>query len=322
MVRIAWRDLGAIGVLEDTLADVTALAETCIESALGYHYRWLADRYGLPRDEHGEAVRMVVLGLGKLGGEELNFSSDVDLVFAYDGAGKTDGPRVLDNQEFFIRLGRKVVGSLDRIDAGGFVFRTDLRLRPNGESGPLVLSFGAMEFYYQTHGRDWERYALIKARVVAGDRDSGASLLEMLRPFVYRKYLDFSAFDAIREMKALIVRQLQSSGNRNDIKLGRGGIREIEFLVQNHQLIRGGRETSLQTQSLYRAMDALVGLGILDDPARDTLLGAYRFLRNVEHRLQMAADRQTQRLPDAPLEQERVAWSMGFGDWDILLGGP
>jgi glutamate-ammonia-ligase adenylyltransferase len=312
MVRIAWRDLAGISRLEDTMADVSALADGCIEVALDHHHHWLAGRFGLPRDEAGNPVRMVVLGLGKLGGGELNFSSDVDLIYAYDGAGSTDGDRVLDNQEFFIRLGRKLAGSLDRMDAGGFVFRTDLRLRPNGDSGPLVLSFAAMEYYYQTHGRDWERYALIKARVVAGDRDGGAELLEMLRPFVYRKYLDFSAFDAIREMKLLIERQLRSSGNRNDIKLGRGGIREIEFLVQNHQLIRGGRETSLQTQSLYRAMDALVALGVMEASGRDALRQAYRFLRNLEHRLQMVADRQTQKLPETSEERVRIAWSMGF----------
>ncbi len=315
MVRIAWRDLTGTGSLESTMAEVSALADACVDAALTRHAEWLAARYGNPRDADGNPAQMVVLGLGKLGGNELNFSSDIDLVYAYDGSGCTDGERSVDNQEFFIRLGRKIVGSLDRIDAGGFVFRTDLRLRPNGDSGPLVLSFAAMEHYYQTHGRDWERYALIKARVVAGDSGSGAVLLDMLRPFVYRKYLDFSAFDAIREMKALIERQLQSAGNRNDVKLGRGGIREIEFLVQNHQLIRGGRETALQTQSLYQALDALVALGEVEPAERDTLRAAYRFLRDVEHRLQMVADRQTQKLPDQPLEQARLAWTMGYPDW-------
>ncbi|MEJ2178028.1 MAG: bifunctional [glutamate--ammonia ligase]-adenylyl-L-tyrosine phosphorylase/[glutamate--ammonia-ligase] adenylyltransferase, partial [Gammaproteobacteria bacterium] len=241
------------------------------------------------------------------------------LMYAYDGAGSSDGEREIDNQDFFIKLGRKIIGSLDRIDADGFVFRTDLRLRPNGDSGPLVLSFAAMEHYYQTHGRNWERYALIKARVVAGDRQSGAQLLRMLKPFVYRKYLDFSAFDSIREMKTLIERQLESSGAKGDVKLGRGGIREIEFLVQNHQLIRGGREKNLQTTSLYVAMQQMVELGVLDKHAHDLLLDAYRFLRNVEHRLQMVADRQTQKLPQEVAERARLAMAMGFEEWQQFV---
>ena len=319
MVRIAWRDLSGAGTLEDTMGDVSDLADACIDAVLTRHHGWLERRFGSPRDEDGGAVRLVVLGLGKLGGRELNFSSDIDLIYAFESNGETDGGRSVTNQEFFIRLGRKIMGSLGRVDAGGFVFRTDLRLRPNGDSGPLVLSFPAMEHYYQTHGRDWERYALIKARVVAGDRERGRILLEMLRPFVYRKYLDFSAFDAIREMRVLIDRQLQGGGNTENIKLGRGGIREIEFLVQKYQLIRGGREFRLQTQSLYRAMEALVELEVLDDSARDRLKQAYRFLRNLEHRLQMVADRQTQKLPDQPLEQARIAHGMGYAGWPELL---
>lgn len=320
MVRVAWRDLAGFGALEDTMADVSDLADACIDAALIHHHEWLGQRFGTPRDEAGDGVNMVVLGLGKLGGRELNFSSDIDLIYAYDGGGETDGPKQISNQEFFIKLGRKIVGSLDRIDAGGFVFRTDLRLRPNGDSGPLVLPFAAMEHYYQTHGRDWERYALIKARVVAGDRRSGALLLEMLRPFVYRKYLDFSAFDAIREMKTLIERQLHSSGNANDIKLGRGGIREIEFMVQNHQLIRGGREHGLQTPSLHAAMTVLVELGVMAAADADSLRDSYRFLRNLEHRLQMVSDRQTQKLPDTPAEQARLAVASGHDDWNDLAG--
>lgn len=319
MVRLAWQDLTGIAKLEQTMEAVSALAEASIESALNCHYEWLSTRFGTPRNEKGDQVRMVVLGLGKLGGRELNYSSDIDLMYAYDGAGYTDGERSLSNQEFFIKLGSKITGALDRIDKDGFVFRTDLRLRPNGDSGPLALSFAAMEHYYQTHGRNWERYALIKARVVAGDRDSGEQLLSMLKPFVYRKYLDFSAFDSIREMKTLIERQLESGGNQGDVKLGRGGIREIEFLVQNHQLIRGGRERRLQTSSLYRAMHQMVKLGVLDQTAHDKLLKAYRFLRNVEHRLQMVADRQTQRLPQDSTEQVRLAMAMGYSSWGQFI---
>lgn len=318
MVRIAWRDLARFSMVEETMAAVSDLAEVCIDATVSRHYQWLAERHGVPRDGDGVAVQMVVLGLGKLGGGELNYSSDVDLMFAYDGAGQTDGDRVLDNQEFFIKLGRRIVASLNRTDAGGFVFRTDMRLRPNGDSGPLVLPFAAMENYYQTHGRDWERYALLKARVVGGDRGAGRNLIDMLRPFVYRKYLDFSAFDAIREMKAMIERELAADRNRRDIKLGRGGIREIEFLVQNHQLIRGGRETKLQTPVLYEALASLTELGVILNADQQGLIDAYRFLRNVEHRLQMVADRQTQTLPESENEQARLAFSMGCRDWQAF----
>ena len=319
MVQIAWLDLAGISTLESTIAAVSALADACIEITLTFHSRWLQTRFGTPRDESNQAVEMVILGLGKLGGGELNYSSDVDLIFAYDGSGKTDGNRVIDNQEYFIKLGRKVIHSLDRVDADGFVFRTDLRLRPNGDSGPLVLSFAAMEHYYQTHGRSWERYAWIKARVIAGDDAAGSRLITMLQPFVYRKYLDFSAFDALREMKSLIVRQLQAKGVINDIKLGRGGIREIEFLAQCQQLIRGGRDKTLQSNSLYQTLDTLVQRDLISEPEKDRLLTAYRFLRNVEHRLQMVADRQTQKLPEESFEQHRLASSMGFENWNLFL---
>ena len=316
MVRMAWRDLAGFAQLEETMAGVSALAEAAIDGALDLHDGWLAERFGVPRDELGTRVRMVVLGLGKLGGAELNYSSDIDLIFAFDGAGETDGPRVVSNQEYFIKLGRKIVNSLDRATADGFVFRTDMRLRPNGDSGPLVLSFAAMEHYYQAHGRDWERYALIKARVVGGDRESGAALVNLFNPFIYRKYLDFGAFDSIREMKRLIERELQKKGMQDNIKLGRGGIREIEFLVQSHQLIRGGRERGLRTTSLYRALAELVKLGVIDEAESSRLLDDYRFLRNTEHRLQMYQDRQTQQLPADEIGRQRLAWSMGSESWE------
>lgn len=319
MVRLAWRDLSAAGDLDEIMEGVSALAEGCIDAALNHHHAWLSARFGAPRDARGQAVGMVVLGLGKLGGGELNYSSDVDLIFAYDGAGQTDGARAISNQEYFVKLGRKLVASLEQVTAEGFVFRADMRLRPNGESGPLALSFDAIEQYYQIHGRGWERYALIKARAVAGDRRAGARLQRMLLPFVYRKYLDFGAFDSIREMKRLIERELQKKGMQDDIKLGRGGIREIEFLVQSHQLIRGGRNRALQTQSLYQAMRGLVEAGVFDEPTRAGLLEDYRFLRNTEHRLQMFADRQTQRLPDSAENRLRLAWSMGFDTWARYL---
>lgn len=315
MVRLAWRDLASKSALEETMQGVSALADASIELALEKHYAWLADRFGTPTDAQANAVGMIVLGLGKLGGKELNYSSDIDLMFAYDGSGQTDADKPIDNQQFFIKLGCNIIDSLARVDADGFVFRTDMRLRPNGDSGPLVLSAAAMEHYYQTHGRDWERYALIKARVVAGAQSAGAALLAMLRPFVYRKYLDFSAFDSLRAMQAQIERQLVSGGNANDIKRGCGGIREIEFFAQSNQLIRGGREIRLQTASLYMAMAGMLEIGMIDRATHDVLIKAYRFLRNVEHRLQMVADRQTQTLPQSEMAKTRLARAMNFADW-------
>ena len=320
MIRLAWRDLGGMAELDETMSMVSALADISIQIALAHHHGWLSQRYGQPIGEAGQPASLIVLGLGKLGGNELNYSSDVDLMFAYDLPGKVQGsPRrgpALDNQEYFVKLGRKIIAALDTRTADGIVFRTDMRLRPNGDSGPLVLSFPALEHYYQTHGRSWERYALVKARVIAGDPDAGAELLDMLRPFVYRKYLDFSAYEAIREMKSMIYRELKQQGTERNIKLGRGGIREIEFFIQSHQLIQGGREKSLQTQSLYEAVQALQELGEMEDVVRRDLIRGYRFLRNTEHRLQMVADRQTQQLPESGYERLRLAWSMGFETWD------
>ena len=322
MVRIAWRDLAGFSGLEETMSDLSALAEQTISLALERHSRWLAERLGRPFGVNGEPASMVALGLGKLGGSELNYSSDVDLIFAYDHPGHTrpeSGQDGVDNQVYFIKLGQKIIAALAQMTADGFVFRTDMRLRPNGSNGPLVLSCPAMEHYYQTHGRDWERYALIKARQVAGDENAGREILAILKPFIYRKYLDFGAFDSIREMKGMIERELEQVDSDQNIKLGWGGIREVEFLIQSHQLIRGGRENLLQTPSLYAAMDTLKKLGVIDDEACAGLTTAYRFFRNTEHRLQMAQDRQTQMLPQSHIDQVRLAWSMGFDSWDHYI---
>ena len=322
MVRIAWRDLAGLSHLEETMSDLSALAEQVIGVALTHHSRWLSQRLGSPFGFNGEPASMIVLGLGKLGGSELNYSSDVDLIFAYDHPGQTRpeaGRDGTDNQVYFIKLGQKIISALSQVTADGLVFRTDMRLRPNGSKGPLVLSCPAMEHYYQTHGRDWERYALIKARRVAGDEAAGREILAILKPFVYRKYLDFGAFDSIREMKGMIERELEQADSEQNIKLGWGGIREVEFLIQSHQLIRGGREILLQTPSVYAAMDTLTKLGVINDEARTGLVAAYRFFRNTEHRLQMTRDRQTQTLPQSQTDQVRLAWSMGFDSWEQYI---
>lgn len=320
MIRIAWRDLAKYASLEETLLAVSELAQCAIQAAYTFAWQQLQPRFGEPCLDGGEVASMVVLGMGKLGGQELNYSSDVDLIFAYDYVGETNGDKSVSNQEFFTKLGRKIIHYLDTMTEDGFVFRTDMRLRPNGESGPLVLSFAAMEHYYQIHGRSWERYAFIKARVVAGNPDKGQELLTLLKPFVYRKYIDYSAFSSIRDMKQLIEQGLTRRKNSQwDIKLGRGGIREIEFFIQSFQLIRGGREPSLQTESLYQAYQAAVKLKLLDDKTVAEMLDSYEFLRDLEHRLQMAHDRQTQLLPQDEIERARIAKAMQVGSWDSLL---
>ncbi|HEY0675552.1 MAG TPA: bifunctional [glutamate--ammonia ligase]-adenylyl-L-tyrosine phosphorylase/[glutamate--ammonia-ligase] adenylyltransferase [Immundisolibacter sp.] len=316
MLRIAWRDLAGWADLDETLTALSALADACIDGALARLHAWQVAQFGQPRDGQGRPVEMVVLGMGKLGGHELNFSSDIDLMFAFEHAGTCDGPRALDNEEFFLRLARRLVGALDEADANGRVFRVDVRLRPFGTSGPLAVSFDAMEGYYQNHGRDWERYALIKARPVAGNVAAGERLLKALRPFVFRRYLDFGAIDALRGMKALIVDQVRRDGLDDHVKLGAGGIREIEFIGQVHQLIRGGREPDLRCRGIRQVLRLLGERGQLPPAAVAALLEAYDFLRRFENRLQMLRDQQTHRLPTDPLDRLRVALAMGYADWE------
>ncbi|MFZ1829178.1 MAG: bifunctional [glutamate--ammonia ligase]-adenylyl-L-tyrosine phosphorylase/[glutamate--ammonia-ligase] adenylyltransferase [Candidatus Competibacteraceae bacterium] len=318
MVRIAWRDLAGLAGLAETLGDLTDLADVAVNVALNRLHAWQSQRYGVPRDAKGQAQQMVVLGMGKLGGRELNFSSDIDLIFTYPRHGETDGARPISNEEFFRRLGQRLSKVLAEITAEGFVFRVDLRLRPFGDSGPLALSFAAFEDYYQNHGRDWERYAMIKARVIAGDREAGERLLAELRPFVYRRYLDYHAFEALRDMKAMIAQEVERKGMQRNVKLGPGGIREIEFIGQAFQLIYGGREPALRERSILRVLDTLAASGRLPEAAVNSLKCAYDFLRRVENRLQAWADRQTHDLPETELAKLRLAFAMGYPDWDAF----
>ena len=316
LVRIGWRDLAGWAKLEEVVETLSTVADQAVSVALGCAHYQVAQRHGEPIGSiSGKPVRLVVLALGKLGGRELNFSSDIDLVLAYAEAGNTQSEKPISNHEFFIKVGQHLVSLLETSTEEGFVFRIDLRLRPNGTSGPLALSFDAMDHYYTTHGRDWERYALIKTRAL--DLPGGHSdlLLEILRPFIYRKYLDFGAFDAIRDMKRMIEKALRTDDRLDDLKLGCGGIREIEFIVQSYQLIRGGREPQLQTNRLWQAMQALVELGIMEKSGADTLHSAYEFLRRTEHRLQMIDDQQTHQLPKDDLHRLRLATAMGYSNW-------
>ncbi|MBE0510869.1 MAG: bifunctional [glutamate--ammonia ligase]-adenylyl-L-tyrosine phosphorylase/[glutamate--ammonia-ligase] adenylyltransferase [Chromatiales bacterium] len=317
MVRIAWRDLAGHADMIETTADLSALADACIDAALGHLHGWLVEQWGSPCDADGQPQQLVVIGMGKLGAHELNFSSDVDLIFAYPEDGETQGGRrSTTNQEFFVKLGQGLIRSLDANTAYGFVFRVDMRLRPFGESSVLALSFDAMEDYYQVHGREWERYAMIKARIVAGDRKAGAELMARLKPFMYRKYVDFGAFESLREMKAMIAREVQRKGMADNVKLGAGGIREVEFIGQAFQLIRGGRESTLQVRRILSVLEALRGFELLPDFVVEELVEAYTFLRNTEHRLQEYAEQQTHMLPTDEEGQTRLAWGMGFADWE------
>ncbi|MBB5015424.1 bifunctional [glutamate--ammonia ligase]-adenylyl-L-tyrosine phosphorylase/[glutamate--ammonia-ligase] adenylyltransferase [Rehaibacterium terrae] len=317
-LRLVWRDVNGLDDVEATLAGSSRLAEACLDTALTALETQFVQRHGWVRDAAGTAQRLVVFGLGKLGGGELNFSSDIDLVFAYPEGGQSDGARPLDAETWFARFGQRLIQLLDEVTAEGFCHRVDMRLRPFGASGRLALSFSAMEQYFQREGRDWERYAWIKARPVAGDRAAGEALLDTLRPFVYRRYLDYTALDGLREMKALIAAEVARRELAEHVKLGPGGIREIEFLAQALQLIRGGREPELRQRNLLRALAALVQAGHLDDATGERLAVAYRFLRRLENRLQMLADQQVHTLPDDPLTRARLSVTLGFADWEAL----
>lgn len=316
MLRICFRDLLHWNDLHQTTHELSWMAEACLETALALLSRWQQKELGRPSDANGHLQSLVVLGMGKLGARELNYSSDIDLIFAYPQEGETRGGRMaLDNSEYFTRLGRRLINALDANTADGFVFRVDMRLRPFGESGPLAMSFDAVEEYYQTHGREWERYAMIKARIVAGDRKQGAQLMKSLRPFVYRRYIDFGAFESLREMKQLIERQVVRKGMEQNVKLGAGGIREIEFIGQAFQLIHGGRYESLRQRPILTILQVLATEAMLPAYVVAELREAYIFLRDTEHRLQMWRDEQTHDLPSDDTGRARLALAMGCRDW-------
>ena len=316
MLRIIWRDLLRTAPLAETLEDLSALADACIDEALALLYAWAIDKQGIPRDAQGEQQRLVVLGMGKLGARELNLSSDIDLIFTYPAKGQVEGPRAVSNEQFFIRLCQQLIKALNTQTVDGFVFRVDARLRPFGDAGPMAMNFDAMEAYYESHAREWERYAMIKARVVAGDQQAGGQLMAMLRPFVYRRYLDFGAFESLRKMKKLISQELHRKGMDRNVKLGPGGIREIEFIGQAFQLIRGGRDPDLQVRGIQPVLRHLGEKDLLPEYVVQELARAYEFLRLVENRIQAWQDRQTHLLPEDELGRLRLARSMGFETWE------
>jgi glutamate-ammonia-ligase adenylyltransferase len=319
MVRIAWRDLAGWADLAETLSDLSAFADAVIDVALQYARRALVARYGEPRAADATVQPLIVIGMGKLGGGELNFSSDVDLVLLFPEHGETDGARQIANQEFFTRLGQALIRLLGAPTHDGLVLRVDMRLRPFGDSGPLVSSFASFEDYLPRHGRDWERYAYVKARAITAPERYAEVHASAVRPFVYRRYLDYGVFESLREMKALIEREVERRELADHVKLGPGGIREIEFMVQALQLIRGGQDRRLQTPSLLKALGLLENWKLLPSGVVDELRAAYIYLRRLENRLQMLGDSQVHRLPADELARERVTLAMGAADWAAFM---
>ena len=320
MVRIAWRDIGGLSDFEETVRDTSDLADAIIDASLGRLHEWQCADLGTPVGPTGEPQNLVVLALGKLGASELNFSSDIDLIFTFPENGQTEGGRrSVDNDRFFLQIARKLMKVLGEATADGFIYRVDMRLRPFGSQGPLVLSFDALEEYYQSHGRDWERYALIRARAVSGDLALAAELLERLRPFVYRRYIDFGTLQSLRSLKVVMEQEVARKGMEHSVKHGPGGIREVEFTAQAFQMVRGGRNPALRFRRLLTVLERLGDLNLLPDHAVVSLSAAYRFLRSAEHRLQMVADRQEHMLPLDEPGRERIAASMGYASWEAFF---
>ena len=335
MARMIVRDLNGLADLQEVMLTTSHLAGVTLQTAIKFLTAWLSMQYGLPTNAQGDVQALIVVGMGKLGGYELNVSSDIDLIFTYDDDGFTGGGISISNQDFFTKLAKKLIAAIDEITEDGFVFRVDMRLRPFGSEGALVSSLDALEDYYQNNGREWERYAWIKGRVVAG---SSEQLSKLLKPFVFRKYLDFGAFASMRDLKIQIqrdvnTRSMQPQGLspqnipakagysyvKDNIKLGRGGIREIEFIAQVFQLIRGGQDTSLQIKPTLTVLSLLKDKGLLPEKTVSELSEAYVFLRNLEHRLMYVEDAQTQELPKTDEAKARIAKAMNFEDWDTLI---
>ncbi len=319
MARIAWRDIAGLASLEATLADVSLLAECLIDIAVSFAAAQLEPRFGRPRDPSGRELPLLVLGMGKLGGNELNFSSDVDLVFVYpDTAEESAAGLNVEPETYYLRLCQLLIRLLDQRTEDGFVYRVDTRLRPFGASGPLAVNLAALESYLVEHGRDWERYAYVKARLITGHEFTRDVFDLVLTPFVYRRYLDYGVFDALRQMKRLISQEVARKDMAENIKLGPGGIREIEFIAQAFQIVRGGRRPELRERSLLRALSLLVGDRQLPESTVAALAGAYRLLRVVENRLQALADQQTHTLPADAEERARLAYALGEPSWGAL----
>ena len=323
MLWVAFRDLNGMANLREVTHALSHFAELAISASIAFIRDDLKHRFGLPWSNSTQSeMPLMVVGMGKLGGLELNLSSDIDLIFLYEHEGETvGGPKSLSNHEWFTRMGKHLIKLLSEHDANGFVFRVDMRLRPNGDSGPLVCSLDMLEEYLLVQGREWERYAWIKGRLIAPLPDSPnfahcqKELEQLIRPFVYRRHLDYGVIASIRDLHAQIQAEAdkRSSGNQGrsrDIKLGRGGIREIEFLAQMFQLMRGGTDPRFRVRPTLEVLELIKQCGILPADNVESLQAAYIFLRRLEHRIQVWDDQQTHYLPDDSDARSRLALSM------------
>ncbi len=319
-LKVAFLDMCCDNDIADSIRYISMLADSLIDGANRWAFAQVAKVNGEPVDEQGNAMQMLVLGMGKLGGKELNYSSDIDLIFAYPQSVKTQGGRrSLEAQVFYTKVAQKLIASLNQNTADGQVFRVDMRLRPFGESGPLVMSFNAIEDYYQEQGREWERYAMLKGRLIGEQTQYSDEFYQLLKPFVYRRYIDFSVIESLRKMKQMIAQEVRRKRLTNNIKLGAGGIREVEFVVQALQMVRGGREANLQTQSLLKALTELSATNVIASDEAKLLQSNYLFLRKVEQYLQIFDDQQTQTLPDDELNQLRLNFLLGHIDFSHTL---
>ena len=317
MFRWIWQDANQLTDVVTLTRELSDFADASINAAKDFARIPLVAKHGEPISVSGHVQDLIVVAMGKLGAQELNLSSDIDLIFAFDEQGETNGRKCIDVQQFCISWGQKIIYLLEHITAEGFVFRVDMRLRPWGDGSALAISHVALEKYLSQHGREWERYAWIKARIVSGGQH-GKDLLSMTRPFVFRKYVDYTAFEAMREMKAMIAREVARRNIEDDIKLGAGGIREVEFIVQVFQLIYGGSKLELQDRQCLVSLQHLGEVGLLDEQAVIDLKDAYLFLRRVEHAIQALNDQQTQSLPTEPDLQARIFETLGFENWDAF----
>ena len=319
MVRLIALDIQQRLSLTELTSRLSALADAGVNASLQWSEHQYLALYGQALDSKGQPQTMIVIGMGKLGGNELNLSSDIDLIFAFREHGDTQGgKKSVSHQEYFTKLGQKLIQHLDQVTADGFVFRVDMRLRPFGQSGALVLNMDSLENYYQDQGRDWERYAMIKARVMSGNAQDKAAFEALRKPFVYRKYLDFGALGALRDLKQMIAKEVRRKGIEHNIKLGEGGIREVEFIAQALQILHGGRDQGLQSPALLKVLPHLAKHDYLPCEEMASLRDAYLLLRRTEHALQALNDEQTQLLPSDATTRTRVALMVGFPCWSTL----
>jgi glutamate-ammonia-ligase adenylyltransferase len=318
LLRLIYRDINSLADLDEVVTTISALADFVLNAALNFHRLQVADKFSLsPAASAAAEARMIIVGMGKLGAYELNVSSDIDLIFVYAADGDATAERSW--REFHAEVGKRVIRSIDEVTEDGFVFRVDMRLRPYGASGALVVSLAGLDTYFRAQARPWERYAWLKARAITGFASTIDDLGKMVTPFVYRRYHDYAAIEEMRDIHGQIRAEATKRNRLNDIKVGHGGIREIEFIVQMMQLVRGGREPRLQIASTREALRVIAQLGLMEAARTEKISAAYIFLRNLEHRLQYVDDAQTQALPTIDAEQLRIAQAMNFSDWAIFL---